>query len=185
MSSRTAYEFAHCIVCGHSDADVLAEAEDLRREVEWLWEYQSRRLKPDTPSRRLMDRVAFSQDTPLRLVRCRECGLVYRNPVERVRELDSIYGGEGGRPTRDTMVALHTTQRTAYRAQARRLRAALGRGGSVLEVGSYVGAFLGAARAEGLSAEGVDLNATTNGFTRSLGHRVHDGELSDVPCGHL
>jgi len=89
-SARPAYEFAHCIVCGHTDADVLAEEEDLRREVELLWEYQSRRLKPDTPTRRLMDRVAFSQDPPLRLVKCRDCGLVYRNPVERVRELESI-----------------------------------------------------------------------------------------------
>ena len=181
MSSvRPAYEFAHCIVCGHTDSDVLGEQEDLRREVEVLWEYQSRRLKPGTPTRRLMDRVAFSQDPPLRLVRCRECGLVYRNPVERARELESIYG-DGG-PSRDTMFALHDTQRAAYRTQARRLRAALGRGGSVLEVGSYVGAFLDAARGEGLAAEGVDVNVATNGFTRGLRFTVHDGELRDLPC---
>ncbi len=179
FSARPAYEFAHCIVCGHTDADVLAEEEDLRREVEWLWEYQSRRLKQRTPSRRLMDRVAFSQDPPLRLVRCRECGLVYRNPVERSRELESTYGDEA--PSRETLLALHETQRSAYRAQARRLRGLLGRGGRVLEVGSYVGAFLDAARREGILAEGVDINATTNAFTRSLGFLVHDGELSDVP----
>jgi 2-polyprenyl-3-methyl-5-hydroxy-6-metoxy-1,4-benzoquinol methylase len=181
MSSvRPAYEFAHCIVCGHTDSDVLGEQEDLRREVELLWEYQSRRLKVDTPTRRLMDRVAFSQDPPLRLVRCRECGLVYRNPVERARELESIYA-DGG-PSRDTMFALHDTQRAAYRLQARRLRAALGRGGSVLEVGSYVGAFLDAARGEGLAAEGVDVNIATNDFARALRFTVHDGELRDIPC---
>lgn len=180
VSARPAYEFAHCIVCGHTDADVVAEAEDLRREVESLWEYQSRRLRPGTPTRRLMDRVAFSQDPPLRLVKCRECGLVYRNPVERARELESIYSDEG--PSRDTLLGLHEAQRKAYRAQARRLRAVLGRGGSVLEVGSYVGAFLDAARRRGLSAEGVDINATTNDFTRSLGFTVHDGELRDMPC---
>lgn len=179
-SARPAYEFAHCIVCGHTDAEVLAEEEDLRREVEWLWEYQSRRLRSGTPTRRLMDRVAFSQDPPLRLVRCRECGLVYRNPVERAQELESIYG-DGG-PSRDTMFALHDTQRAAYRSQARRLRAALGRGGSVLEVGSYVGAFLHAARDEGLTAEGVDVNVRTNDFTRALRFAVHDGELGDMPC---
>ena len=48
--------------------------------------------------RSLMDRVAFSQHAPLRLVRCRECGLVYRNPVERATELDAIYAR--GRPGR-------------------------------------------------------------------------------------
>lgn len=175
-----AYEFAHCIVCGHTDAEVLAEEEDLRRDVEWLWEYQTRRIRPGTPTRRLMDRVAFSQNPPLRLVRCRDCGLVYRNPVERARELDAIYGNTG--PSRDTLLALHETQRAAYRTSARRLRAALGRGGSVLEVGSYVGAFLDAARDDGLLAEGVDVNDVTNTFTRSLGFTVHDGELGDMPC---
>lgn len=177
---RPAFELGHCIVCGHADANVVAGTDDLRREVEWLWEYQSRRLKPGTPIARLIDRVAFSQDPPFRLVQCRECGLVYRNPVERPHELKSVYGDEG--PTRETLVALYKTQRAAYHAQARRLREVLGRGGSVLEVGSYVGAFLDAARDEGLSAEGVDINATTNDFTRSLGFTVRDGELRDISC---
>jgi SAM-dependent methyltransferase len=167
-------------VCGHTDAEVVAEQEDLRREVEWLWEYQSRRLRPETPTRRLMDRVAFSQHPPLRLVRCRDCGLVYRNPVERARELDSIYSD--GSPSRDTMFSLHDTQRAAYHTQARRLREILGPGRSVLEVGSYVGAFLNAARDEGLRAEGVDVNTATNDFTRALRFTVHDGELRDMPC---
>lgn len=178
---RPAFELAHCVVCGHADANVLADADNLRREVEWLWEYQSRRLKPGTPTSRLMDRVAFSQDPPFRLVQCRECGLVYRNPAERQHELASIYGDTG--PSRDTLVALHETQRAAYRTQARRLRGFLGRGGGVLEVGSYVGAFLDAARDEGLASEGVDINAATNEFTRSLGFTVRDGELDDMPCG--
>jgi len=179
MSPRPAHEFSHCIVCGHTDAAVVADAADVRREVEWLWAYQSRRLEPDTPASRLVDRVVFSQDPPFRLVRCLECGLVYRNPVERERELRAMYGDEG--PTREALVALHERQRADYRRQARRLRAVLGRGGSVLEVGSYVGAFLDAARDEGLAAEGVDINERTNEFTRSLGFTVHDGELCDTP----
>jgi SAM-dependent methyltransferase len=105
---------------------------------------------------------------------------VYRNPVERVRELESIYSDDG--PSRDTLLALHRTQRTAYRTQARRLRAMLGRGGSVLEVGSYVGGFLDSARGAGLAVEGVDINRATNDFSRSLGFTVHDGALRDMPC---
>jgi 2-polyprenyl-3-methyl-5-hydroxy-6-metoxy-1,4-benzoquinol methylase len=170
-------------VCGHTDAEVVAREEDLTREIEWLWEYQSRRLKLGTPTSRLIDRVAFSQDPPYRLVRCRECGLVYRNPVERAHELAAIYGHEG--PTREALRALRETQRDAFRAPARRLRDVLGRGGSVLEVGSYVGAFLEAARDEGLAAEGVDVNGATNEFTRSLGFTVHDGELRDIACDRL
>ena len=113
------------------------------------------------------------------MVRCRECGLVYRNPAERSYELRTIYGDET--PPRETLASLHETQRAAYRAQARRLRAALGRGGTVLEVGSYVGAFLDAAGGEGLTAEGADVSEPANCFARSLGFVAHDGELRDIP----
>jgi SAM-dependent methyltransferase len=57
------------------------------------------------------------------------------------------------------------------------LRRVLGHAGSGLEVGSYVGAFLAAARDEGLQIEGIDVNPDVNAFTRSLGYVVHDGTL--------
>jgi SAM-dependent methyltransferase len=170
------YQFTHCIVCGHADADELANADDIRAEVEALWAYHQRRLRLDTPPARLLDRVAFSQHPPVRLVRCRECGLIYRNPAEREDELREIYGRET--PAPDVLRSLHDTQRAAVRGQARALRRALGRGGSGLEVGSYVGAFLAAARLEGLQIEGIDINPEVNAFTRSMGFVVHDGELS-------
>src|ERR1700759_3815125 len=132
------YEPGRCAVCGHADAKVVAEQEDLRAEVEWLWEYHQRRLRPETPPEHLMDRVAFSEYPPLRLVRCRECGLVYRNPVERLHELEQIYAGDT--PARAVLQSLHETQLPAVRNQARRLRETLGRSGTGIEVGSYVGA---------------------------------------------
>jgi SAM-dependent methyltransferase len=170
------YELARCIVCGHADARVVADAEQMRDEVEALWEYHEKRLKPEIPTQRLMDRVAFSEPPPLRLVQCCDCGLLYRNPVERAEELTEIYARTT--PTPDVLRSLHETQIPAVRSQARELRQTLGRGGSGLEVGSYVGAFLVAARDEGLSIEGLDINAEVNEFTRSLGLVVHDGELS-------
>jgi 2-polyprenyl-3-methyl-5-hydroxy-6-metoxy-1,4-benzoquinol methylase len=125
-----------------------------------------------------MDRVAFSQHAPLRLVRCLECGLVYRNPVERATELAESYMDAG--PTTEVMEALHATQRASYAAQAARLTAAFGRRGTGVEVGSYVGAFLAAARDAGWQFAGVDVNACTNGFTRSLGFQVHDGPIESL-----
>jgi len=172
----TSYQPAHCVVCGHAEARVIADAEAMRAEVELLWEYHEKRLRPETPAERLMDRVAFSEPPPLRLVQCVECGLLYRNPVERIEELTEIYARSTSAP--DVLRSLHETQLPAVRAQACELRDTLGRGGSVLEVGSYVGAFLDAARDEGLNAEGLDINAEVNEFTRSLGFAVHDGELA-------
>jgi SAM-dependent methyltransferase len=172
----TSYQLQRCVVCGHSDAAVIADAEQMRAEVELLWEYHEKRLKPETPTQRLMDRVAFSEPPPLRLVQCVDCGLLYRNPVERIEELTEIYARTTSTP--DVLRSLHETQLPAVRVQAHELREALGRGGSGLEVGSYVGAFLAAARDEGLNVEGLDINPEVNAFTRSLGFVVHDGELT-------
>jgi 2-polyprenyl-3-methyl-5-hydroxy-6-metoxy-1,4-benzoquinol methylase len=172
------YEPGRCAVCGHADARVVAEQDDLRAEVEWLWEYHQRRLRPDTPPEHLMDRVAFSEYPPLRLVRCRECGLVYRNPVERLHELEEIYADDT--PAASVLESLHETQLPAVRSQARRLREVLGRSGTGIEVGSYVGAFLSAARDCELQVEGVDINREVNAFTRSLGFTVHDGDLASL-----
>ena len=154
----------------------------MRAEVELLWEYHEKRLKPETPTQRLMDRVAFSEPPPLRLVQCAECGLLYRNPVERIEELTEIYARTA--PTRDTLRTLHETQLPAVREQARELRRVLGRGGSGLEVGSYAGAFLAAARDEGLNFEGLDINSDANEFLRSLGYTAHEGELTNFSTDH-
>src|SRR5436190_11854249 len=171
----TSYELARCVVCGESDASQLAGPEDIRAEAELLWQFHMRRLSPRTPPERLVDRVAFSQGPPWRVVRCRVCGLVYRNPVEKREELRETYVDDAS--PRDALMALHEAQRRSYRAQARRLTRRLARRGAGLEVGSYVGAFLAAARESRWQFEGLDVNPHVNAFARSLGFVVHDGDL--------
>jgi len=169
------YELTRCAACGSAETREIADVDAMRREVEELWAFHGRRLRPATPPEQLMDRIAFSEHPPYRLVECARCGLVYRNPMERAHELDKIYA-DAEQPS-DLLRALHETQRDAYRVQADRLLRVLGRRGSGIEVGSYVGAFLAAARAVGLQMEGLDVNAAVNCFTRSLGFTVHDGGL--------
>ena len=174
----TSYELARCIVCDGANVTELASAEDIREEVEALWEYHGARLRPETPPEHLMDRVAFSQRPPLRVVQCTECGLVYRNPIERPAELHEIYGEDA--PTTQVLRALHETQRASYSTQADRLTEVAGRRGTGIEVGSYVGAFLAAARDAGWQFRGVDVNPCTNSFTRSLGFEVFDGTIETL-----
>jgi hypothetical protein len=178
LPMSVSYELTACAVCGSRESREVASAESMREEVESLWEFHSRRLRPEIPTRHLMDRVAFSQHAPLRVVQCVECGLVYRNPVERASELTAIYEEES--PAPDVMHALHDTQRASYAAQARRLTERFGRTGTGVEVGSYVGAFLAAAREAGWRFAGVDVNGCVNQFTRSLGFEVHDGALESL-----
>lgn len=177
----TAYELTDCPVCGAVDAVELASADEMRREVEALWDFHQRRLRDGTPTAYLMDRLAFSQHPPLRLARCRRCGLVFRNPVERARETEDTYGDEA--PTREVMQSLHAVQRTSYAAQAERLTHHAGKTGTGIEVGSYVGAFLAAAREVGWHFAGVDVNARASAFTRSLGFAVHVGTVESLPVG--
>ena len=163
------------MVCGGAETIEVAGPLQIREEAERLWEFHMRRLSPRTPPERLVDRVAFSQGPPWRVVRCRACGLVYRNPVERPEELRSTYAEapvDG-----DALDALHEAQTRTYHAQARRLAGLLERRGTGLEVGSYVGAFLAAARAQGWNFEGLDVNPDVNAYARSRGFVVHDGDL--------
>ncbi|HEY0970107.1 MAG TPA: class I SAM-dependent methyltransferase [Gemmatimonadales bacterium] len=175
MRSSPAYELASCPGCGSDHAEEIASADEIREEVELLWEFHTDRLRPDTPPPHLIDRVAFSQQPPLRVVRCAECGLVYRNPRERDFELRDSYAGE--EPDRDALAALHETQRATCAGQVERLGEVAGRAGRVLEVGSYVGGFLAAAGDAGWQAEGLDVNPVANTFARELGLRVTEGDL--------
>ncbi|MDQ6829288.1 MAG: class I SAM-dependent methyltransferase [Gemmatimonadota bacterium] len=163
-------------MCDSSDTREIAGPEEIRDEVEALWDFHTARLKPETPPEKLVDRVAFSQAPPVRVVQCTACGLVYRNPRERERELRGVYAGEV--PEQRVLQSLHDIQRESYRAQATRLGEVARRAGSGLEVGSYVGAFLAASRDTGWRFEGVDVNEVANTFTRSLGFHVTPGDIA-------
>src|SRR6266480_3716601 len=122
-----AYELTRCPVCESAEAREIASAEDIRGELELLWEFHERRLRAGTPTARLTDRVAFSQRPPLRLVRCDVCGTVYRNPREREYEVRDTYADAA--PTTQAMAALLETQRASHDAEVERLTAVAGRVG--------------------------------------------------------
>ena len=171
-------ELAPCPVCGANEHIIVADADDIRHEVELLWEFHRPRLRPDAPPERLADRVAFSQHPPVNLVRCAQCELVYRNPRERTVELRAMYEGES--PDRALLESLFRNQSSAYRTQARRLTRVVGRTGTGVEIGSYVGAFLQAARAQGWHFQGIDINSSVNTFAREHGLETKLGDIASL-----
>ena len=179
--STVTYELTKCLVCGGAETEELANADDVRAEMEVLWEFHTRRVRPGTPPERLLDRAAFTEHPPVRVVQCRACGLVYRNPQERERALRELYESEEGLDPA-VLEGLHRTQRASYRAQARRLTGVAGGAGTGLEIGSYVGAFLAAARDSGWRFEGVDVNDAAVRFARGKGFSVTSGEIDEVPA---
>lgn len=151
----------------------MADRDAIARQVEQLWEFHLRRLRPGTPLHRLTDRIVFSQRPPVRVVACAGCGTLYRDPRERERSLVERYADETTDP--EALRVLFDAQRAFYRTRARRLTRVLGRSGRGVEVGSYVGAFLAAARGCGWQFRGLDVNAATNAFARSRGLDVDTG----------
>lgn len=171
-----AYEIAACTICGSSDHSIVADPDGIRAELEELWTFHAKRLRPTIPHARLADRVAFSQRPPLAVVRCGGCGLLFRNPRERASSLEETYADEP--VERETLDSLFETQRRSYVAQARRLtRTNHGRTGRLLEVGSYVGGFLAAAEDRGWFVEGLDVNPAAIATARERGLRVRQGTI--------
>ena len=177
------YELGTCPACGSEAADEVAAAEDMRAEVESLWEFHTRRLRPDTPHAHLTDRLVFSQRAPLRIARCTSCGTLYRNPREQERALGELYEDE--ELSTAAMDRLFESQRDTSRAQAERLTRIAGGPGRGLEVGSYIGGFLAAAQEQGWRFSGVDVNegAVAYACNRKLDARVGTIESLDPGAG--
>lgn len=170
------YEITGCPVCAGRGAELLADEEDIRDEIEALWRHHT---AGDVviPLAELADRLAFTHPPPLAVVRCMRCGLLYRNPRERfVRELY-----EHELPEAAQLRALCDAQRPTFDAAIRHLTMLNGSPGRGLEVGSYAGAFLHAAAAAGWHFTGVDVNPGTVAFLRREGHEVEVGGIEQAP----
>lgn len=156
--------------------------QSLQSELETLWQFHTRRLRPDTPHSQLNDRLVFSQRTALRLARCHACGTLYRNPRER--DVRQVYEGEV--PANEALERIFASQRNAYRAQARRFvrvarahtSSATGRG---LEIGSYVGGFLAAIDGDGWDFHGIDVNEAAVRYACARGLDATVGTIDLLP----
>ena len=178
--SGASYEIAVCPACSAADHEVIADQDELKSQQEDLWRFQLRRRTSTVPPEQLYDRAFFTQSPPLQVVRCVVCGTVYRNPRERAEQLVELYSQDDA--DEQVFAQLLAAQQSSYRRQARLLTRIAGGVGSGLELGSYVGAFLCAARAEGWRFEGVDVNEAASAFAERQGFRVWRGGLEAVPA---
>ena len=143
-----------------------------------MWAFHARRFRHPVPLNFLTDRVVFSQEPPLRLMRCAECTHLYRSPRERPDAVRRAYSDSA--PGQSVFESLFQNQRVAYRAQVRRLvnfASGVRRG---LEIGSYMGGFLAAARDAGLSFTGIDVNSSAASFGASKGLHIETCSIEEV-----
>jgi SAM-dependent methyltransferase len=175
---KTRYELSPCPICGGANAIEIAGHEEIEREIERVWAFHVKRLRHPVPPHYLTDRIVFSQAPPLRLVQCVDCAHLYRSPRESPASVLRTY--EDTVPSEGVYQSLFENQRLAYREQARRLRSFASGIQRGLEVGSYVGGFLAAARDVGMAFTGIDVNESAAEFGARQGLRISACSLEEV-----
>ena len=176
---KTTYELSKCPICDSSDGIEIADREAIQTEAERVWSFHARRFRHPVPPKYLTDRVVFSQSPPLRLMRCATCTHVYRSPRESPETVRRTYAETA--LSESVYESLFENQRLAYRAQVRRIRSFAGRINRGLEVGSYMGGFLAAARDAGMSFTGIDVNRTAAEFGDRQRLHISTCSLEEVP----
>lgn len=161
-----------CPVCRRGAFQVLRAPKDVLAEQEWL-SHLFQQVLPERAN--LKDKASFTQSEATYIVRCTECGTVLRNPQPCPADLAQRY--EADRYGKRTLEELFENERAFYRAKAETIE--LPKGSRILEVGSFVGAFLEAAQARGWRATGLDIGGETAEFCRSRGLEVIESTIED------
>ncbi len=168
-------EYQGCPGCGSPNFSVLASTEELDAESRYRDALFRRLLPADAPQH---DWTIFTNAYPARLVVCGLCGLVSRDPrFAPAAALDAYAREDYGRAWMDTAFREYLA---AFRALMPSLIASIGRAARVLEVGSYVGGFLAAAREQGWQAQGIDVGRCVSEYAREHGADVFTGTLSEA-----
>ena len=158
LSSGRVMEKVNCDLCGANDTELVLEERDRLHHL----------------------------DGAFRLVRCRQCGLVYLNPRPTIEEMARYYPSDyhpysslNDHPS--VLVRLDHRYGVNKRCRAVIARSKV-KGGRVLDIGCSTGGFLDAMRQRGeWEPYGVEINAEAANHARErLGLNVFAGALTDA-----
>ncbi len=155
-----------CPLCGQPCRDVLAGEEDVAAEIALRREFFLSRLEGEVDPRDLRDLTEMTTNEGEPVYECAGCEVLVRG--DDVRTPVRFARDEYDERSLADLHALHVATFTAKSA----IRDLLPRGSRVLEIGSYVGGFLEAARRWGWSATGIDIGRDTAAFTAAKGYDV-------------
>jgi SAM-dependent methyltransferase len=170
--------YTACVACGGRRVVQLLDVDEMESERD-LRERIYRGLYPKgTPDYMLKDRAYPTQTYPARLMLCDECGTVARDPQLSPEASVLAYATDAYHP-RWLESSFHEF-RTAFLERMPELVEWVGPRASVLEIGSFVGAFLAAGREHGWHCQGVDVGTCVVDFARLRGLEVTKGTLGDT-----
>lgn len=171
-----------CAACGNAVADEVCAPAELAAQAKTARAFHLARLRRRSRAA-LEERASFTHDYPTRLLACCRCRLLYRSPRPTAESVLQAYAGE--RYSAERLPQMVASQRALFLPRARKLARALEPGARVLEVGSFVGGFLRAAREIGLDALGLDPSESLTELCRRAGLRVERATLDEYAdhCG--
>jgi SAM-dependent methyltransferase len=155
-----------CPICGEACGRVIASAEDVAAENALRREFFLTRLEGPIDESDLRDLTEMTTNDAAAIHECGACGVLVRADPKRTPRRFAC--DEYDEHTLRKLHALHVATFVGKTG----IRDLLPRGSRVLELGSYVGGFLEAARRWGWNATGVDIGRDTAEFTKEKGFDV-------------
>jgi SAM-dependent methyltransferase len=166
---------AACPACGSRRFGIVCDARELARQQRRAERFHAARLERRRRAE-LAERASFTHDYPTNLLACGACGLLLRSPRPRTADVEQAYTEERYPPER--LAEMTASQVEAFRDKPAVLRS-LGAGGRVVEIGSFLGGFLEAARDAGWDAVGVDPSKQLAALCRARGLHVVEETLAE------
>lgn len=170
-SAAIAYQaarFARCPHCDEVPAITFRTRIEIAAELAMRDAFFARRLEGDCSR----DLTVVLLGTPADILQCEACGILVRDDAP---DEDAF---RDDRYDTAALESLHAIHAAAFREKKMLLLRPEAR---VVEIGSYVGGFLAAARQWGWNAVGVDIGRDPSRFTRTLGFDVRSIPIEE--CG--
>lgn len=161
-----------CHVCNSNVFDLLLDAEAVALERSWMRDFYKRH----TEEPEVKDQTEFTQFEDVNIVACQTCGTLHRNPQPTPQEIERRYQVDNYGD--DVLAKLLAHELPFFEAKSELLKPFLPRNASIIEVGSFVGAFMDVAQSLGWDVVGLDLGQETSDFCRRRGLDVRREELS-------
>ncbi|MDQ6799767.1 MAG: class I SAM-dependent methyltransferase [Acidobacteriota bacterium] len=163
-----------CPSCGREDLEVFASCESVAREMKFRGRFYRERIDGRVDPAMQKDLMDVAHHAQAEIAICRDCEILVRRERESPKFETDPYAPFA-------MERMLRAQIKVFRHKARAYRPLLRKGARVLEIGSYVGAFLHVAAESGWNAVGVDVGRDTAHFARSHGYAVRGQPLEK--CG--
>jgi SAM-dependent methyltransferase len=159
-------KFALATECAHGATELVATPEDVATEIALRREFFLPRLEGRIDERDLRDLTEMTTNNAVAIALCVDCDILVR--ADPIRTAVRFACDEYDERTLRMLHELHVATFTAKT----NIRELLPRGSRVLEIGSYVGGFLEAARRWEWNAIGVDIGRDTAAYAVAQGFEV-------------